>query len=131
MEIPVNDTVLNLATYRTWMGNDGIARTKVKPFANITFKEARENSEVINAFYAGKKFPLLVDSRDIRSITKEARDFFSIQKRETAVNALAILIYSPLSKIIGNFFMDLNKPQVPAKLFTNELEALNWLKQYL
>src|ERR1700756_4774181 len=43
----------------------------------------------------------------------------------------SILIESPLSRIIGNFFMGLNKPSVPAKLFNNEQDAIAWLKQYV
>ncbi|HWY37659.1 MAG TPA: STAS/SEC14 domain-containing protein [Bacteroidia bacterium] len=131
VDFPSNVDVIDLSAYWTWMGKDGIVRTKVKPLAEVTLKEAQENSVVVNSFYVGKKYPLLVDSRNIKSITKEARDHFSIQNRETAVSAFAILIHSPLSRIIGNFFMGLNKPTVPARLFTEEKEAIGWLKKYL
>jgi hypothetical protein len=131
MTVPDNRKVLELTAYWTWMGEDGIARTKVKPMAEVTLKEAQENSKAVNSFYKGKKYPLLIDSRNIKSITKEARDFFSIQNRDTSIMAFAIIIDSPLSRIIGNFFMGLNKPSVPAKLFNNENDALIWLKQYM
>ncbi|MGZ3866526.1 MAG: STAS/SEC14 domain-containing protein [Bacteroidia bacterium] len=124
---------VNLSAYWTWMGEDGIVRTKVKAQAEVTLKEAQENSEVVNSFFkqTKKKYPLLIDSRHIKSISKEARDHFSIRNRETGITSFAVLIDSPLSRIIGNFFMGLNKPSVPAKLFTNEAEAVAWLKQYL
>lgn len=131
MEVPANTDVINLSTYWTWMGADGIARTKVKALAEITLKESQENSKAVNSFYKGKKYPLLIDSRNIKSITKEARDHFSIKNRETSITSFAVLIDSPLSRIIGNFFMGLNKPSIPAKLFTNEKDAITWLKQYL
>ncbi len=131
LQVPNSPHVFDLSAYWTWMGDDGIARTKVKPLAEITLKEAEENSAVVNSFYKEKKYPLLVDARNIKSISKEARDHFSVQNRDTHVTAFAILIHSPLSRIIGNFFMGLNKPSVPAKLFTNEKEAIDWLKQYL
>lgn len=123
----------NLAAYWTWMGEDGIVRTKVKAHAEVTLKEAQENSDVVNSYFrqSKKKYPLLIDSRQIKSISKEARDHFSIQNRETGITSFAVLIDSPLSRIIGNFFMGLNKPSVPAKLFTNEEEAIAWLKQFL
>jgi hypothetical protein len=124
---------LNLSSYWTWMGDDGIVRTKVKPMAEVTLKEALENSKAVNSFIekTKKKYPLLIDSRNIKSITKEARDHFAVQNRKTSINCFAVLIDSPLSRIIGNFFMGLNKPGVPAKLFTNEKDALEWLQQYL
>lgn len=131
MEIPQNKSVSDLNSYFTWMGDDGIARTVVKQDANITIVEARENSVAVNALSKGKSFPLLVDSRNIRSISKEARDFFSLNNRDSHVIAFAIIIDSPISKIIGNFFMGLNKPRVPAKLFTNEESAVKWLKSFL
>ena len=131
MEVPQNSQVFNLTAYWTWMGDDGIVRTKVKPLAEVTLKEAQENSVSVNSFFKGKKYPLLIDSRNIKSITKEARDHFSIHGRETNITSFAVIIYSPLSRIIGNFFMGLNKPSIPAKLFNNEKDAIEWLKEYL
>jgi hypothetical protein len=131
MEIPADCHIYDLTCYWTWMGSDGIARTKVKPQAEVTLKESLENSAAVNNLHTTKKFPLLIDSRLIKSITKEARDNFSIKNRATNINCFAIIIGSPLSRIIGNFFMGLNKPSVPAKLFNNEQDAIVWLKQYL
>jgi hypothetical protein len=131
MEIPSNCNICDLTCYWTWMGLDGIARTKVKPQAEVTIKESIENSLAVNSLYSAKKFPLLIDARQIKSISKEARDNFSIKNRSTNINSFAVIIESPLSRIIGNFFMGLNKPSVPAKLFNNEQDAITWLKQYL
>ncbi len=131
IKIPDNCFVHDLACYWTWMGDDGIVRTKVKPLAEVSLKESIENSRAVNSFKTEKKYPLLIDSRNIKSITKEARDYFSIRNRETRINSFAVIINSPLSRVIGNFFMGLNKPSVPAKLFNNEADAINWLKQYL
>jgi len=131
LEIPVETKVIETTAFQTWMGNDGIARTKVKPQSEITVKEAKENSDAVNSLHSETNFPLLVDARNIKSMTKDARDHFSMNNRASYVNAFAILIDSPLSKIIGNFFMGLNKPRVPARLFTEEEEALLWLRGYL
>jgi len=73
----------------------------------------------------------LVDLRDINSITKEARDHFSMRDRKPAVSAIAMLVKSPVSSIIGNFFLGLNKPSVPTHLFTSEVKAVNWLEQFI
>ncbi|HXB40311.1 MAG TPA: STAS/SEC14 domain-containing protein [Bacteroidia bacterium] len=130
MQAGKNNPVKTTA-YTTWMGEDGIARTVVKKNAEVKLKEAVENTEAVFSLFKDKKFPLLIDSRYIKYITKEARDHFSINNRETVIICFGILIDSPLSRVIGNFFMGLNKPSVPAKLFTNEEEALKWLKKFL
>ena len=131
MEVPTDCHIHDLTCYWTWMGVDGIVRTKVKPLAEVTIKESLENSHAVNSYKTPKKYPLLIDARNIKSISKEARDNFSIKNRDTNINSFAVIIESPLSKIIGNFFMDLNKPSVPARLFNSEEDAVVWLKQYL
>jgi hypothetical protein len=70
--------------------------------------------------------PLLVDIRGVKSFSKEARDY--IAKDGTALlSATAILINSPLTKVLANFYLKLSNPEVPTRLFTNFDEAYNWL----
>jgi hypothetical protein len=87
-----------------------------------------ENSKVVNAFYVDEKFPLLIDARGIKSITREARSFFTTNGRETNTIAFAIVIDSSVSKVVGNFFLGINKPAVPTRLFLNENLAIQWLQ---
>ncbi len=127
MEVPAS--AIEVTCYHTWQEDDGVVRTKVKPGADVTLKEAKENSDAVNSFYYGEKFPLMIDARGIRSMTREARSQFSLKGRNSGAKAFAIVIDSSISKVVGNFFMGLNKPEVPARLFTDEDEALKWLKQ--
>lgn len=129
MEVPKN--AINVTGYWTWMGSDGIARTKVKPEIDITINHALENTEVVTSFYVDKKFPILIDARGIKSMTREAREHFSTRGRDSKTNAFGIVIKSPLSRVIGNFFLGLNKPAVPTRLFDNENDAIEWLKNHL
>lgn len=126
MKIPEN--AIEITCYYTWMGEDGIARTKVKKGAEVELAEAKENSVAVNSLSQnGKKFPLIIDARGIKSMSREARNQFSTKGRETSVTSFAIIIDSPLSRVIGNFFMGINKPAVPSKLFENEEKAKEWL----
>lgn len=122
---------IELTCFFTWMGADGICRTVTKPNAEIDVPEALENSAAVTGFFTDRKFPLLVDARNIRSMTKEARKHFSTNNRETKILCFALMVNSPLSRVIGNFFMGINKPQVPARLFADENEAIEWLKTFL
>jgi hypothetical protein len=125
----VPENCIELRAYWTWMGKDDIARTKVKLGAEVVLEDAKENSIAVNSFELDK-YPLLIDTTDIKSITKDARDYFSINNRGSKVVAFAIIINSPLSKIIANFFMGLNKPSVPVKIFNSEEDAVDWCKLY-
>jgi hypothetical protein len=79
----------------------------------------------------GKKLPLLVDSRNIKSMEREARVYYAGEEGRKSVSACALLIGSPVSRVIGNFFMGLNKPLVPTRLFTSETEAIEWLRRFI
>ncbi|HWY10262.1 MAG TPA: hypothetical protein VN026_03000 [Bacteroidia bacterium] len=129
MEVPEN--AISVTSYWTWMGPDGIARTKVKPNAEITLNHALENTKVVTSFFLDKKFPILIDSRGIKSMSREAREHFSTRGRDSKTSAFGIVIKSPLSRVIGNFFLGLNRPAVPTRLFDNETDALVWLKKHL
>lgn len=128
MNIPNN--AHNLTCYFTWMGEDGIARTKVKKGSEVKLEHAQENSVVVNSFYVDRKFPLLIDARGIKSITRDARNFFTTNGRATNTLAFAIIIDSSVSKVVGNFFLGINKPAVPTKLFSDDKGAVEWLKQF-
>lgn len=129
MKIPENH--IETSCYRTWMGEDGICWTKVKAGSEVTKKDALENSAAVTSYYKDRKYPLIVDSRGIRSISKEARDHFSLKDRPSPVNAIAIIIDSPVSRVIGNFFIGLSKTRVPSKLFLSESEAAKWANFFL
>jgi hypothetical protein len=129
LEPPKN--AIEITAFWTWMGDDKICRTVTKPQAIISLPEAKENSAAVNGFFVDKKYPLLIDARQVKQMSVEARKHFSTNGRDTKINAFAVIVKSPLSRVIGNFFMGLNKPQVPAKLFDNETEAIDWLKTFL
>ncbi|OFY83479.1 MAG: hypothetical protein A3F72_06010 [Bacteroidetes bacterium RIFCSPLOWO2_12_FULL_35_15] len=78
----------------------------------------------------GKIYPLLSNIKSLKNTTKEARDFMASEKGCEGVIAAAVLINSSVGSMIGNFFIFINKPLVPTKLFTNEEEAKKWLKSF-
>ena len=124
-----NNKVIELRAFTTWLGDDGICYTVVRPNVSIVLKDALENSVSIKEISGDTIYPLLVNLKEINSISKEARDHFSMQDRTPGVSAIAMLIRSPVSRVIGNFFLGINKSAVPTKLFTVESEAVTWLKQ--
>ena len=73
---------------------------------------------------------MLVDGRDVSSITKEARDYFAKDDGIKLLLASALVADSVLGKFIGNFFLQINKPILPLRLFTDEKEAYKWLQQF-
>lgn len=111
----------------TWLDDSGVVYTRVKPAIDIELKHAQENTEFMRLLGNDEASPLLVDLREIGAISREARDHFSMKGRKGYATAIALLIKSPVSRVIGNFFLGLNKPDAPTKLFTKEVEAKKWL----
>ena len=129
MELPEKGKYQESEAFYTWMGADGICRTVVKDGVDIDIKEAKINSEIVKSYDQGKKFPLIVDMRKIKSMDREAREFLSIKDRPSPVCCITLIISSPVSRVIGNFFIGLNKSRVPNKLFTNYEKALVWAQK--
>jgi hypothetical protein len=122
--------IIESRVFQTYI-KDNICRTTVKLNASIEIADAKENTKIIGELSKGNIYPILVDLRKINTISKEARDYFSMHNRSAGVTAIAMLIKSPVSSIIGNFFLGLNKPTVSTQLFTSEDKAIKWLQQFI
>ena len=118
-------------TGRTWLGEDGIMRAVHLPNSVETLADAKENMAATVKLSAGKRYPILVDLRPIKSIDRDAREYYARGDQTEVVTAVALLIGSPISRVIGNFILALNTPRIPAKIFTSEAEALDWLRGFL
>jgi hypothetical protein len=44
------------------------------------------------------------------------------------VSVVAVLIGSPVARMMSNFYLTIHKPLIPTKLFTDQAEAISFLK---
>lgn len=121
--------VISTPYSKIWI-KDGILYYKIFPNSEITSKHAREIIEESMKLSEGKNIPVFGDISEVKSISLEAREYISGEEATKIASSLAILASSPISKIIGNFLISLNKPSYPVKLFTSKEKALEWLKTY-
>jgi hypothetical protein len=113
------------------IGDDGIVRVELKQDADVTLEDAIENHEETLKLVGDHEYLVLVDIRPARSITREARMSFADRDSRRNTIAQALVIDSGISRVIGNFFIGLNKPPFPVKLFKSSDEAAAWLKGFL
>jgi hypothetical protein len=59
--------------------------------------------------------------------SKEVREFISSKEVGKIVAADAFVINGTALKIFGNFYLQVNKPQRPSKMFKVKAEAVQWL----
>jgi hypothetical protein len=99
--------------------------------AEVTLDDSRANVALCLQRNAGRRRPLLVDLRGVKSQTAEARSYLAGREGVQVSQAVGLLIGSPVSRVLGNFYLGLNKPSVPTRLFTSEEEAQAWLRSFL
>ena len=67
----------------------------------------------------------------LKGMSRDARVYFAGPQTAEVESAAALLIHSPLGRAVGNFFLGLNKPLFPTRLFTSESDALAWLSSFV
>lgn len=115
---------------RLWLGEDGIVRIIHSPNAEVTLEDAQETMAAYLKINRGKKRPLLIDTKTMKSIARDARHYYAGTEAARAASAAAILVGTPVSEVLGNFYIGLSNPHLPSRLFASEDEALEWLKRY-
>jgi hypothetical protein len=116
---------------RIWVGDDGIARIIHVPGAEVTLEDAQETMVAYKRLNKGKRLPLLIDTRTMRSLSREARHFYAGDEAAACASAAAIIVGTPVSKVLGNFYIGLSNPRLPSQLFSSEDQALAWLRGYV
>ncbi|MFZ6009124.1 MAG: hypothetical protein ACOYXT_02155 [Bacteroidota bacterium] len=71
-------------------------------------------------------YPVFCDMRGIKDIDKNARDYLA-KEGSQLVKAVGVLIESPVTKIMGNFYLKINQPLTPTRMFTDKNNALEFL----
>ncbi len=111
--------------------DEGILRVIAKENSEIEIEDAKNDFETGKKLADNKIKPVYADSRNVIYHSKEVRDYYASKMMEKHISAMAIHVNSLATKIIGNFFILTNKPPYPTKLFTNENDAIEWLKTFL
>ena len=121
--------VILVDTPYVWtIGADRIATITWSTGAVCTEALARASMVEFSALTGGARMPILADIRKWKSMTRDARTFYG--NATDMFSALALLVSSPATRMTANFFIGLNRPNVPTQMFNDEAEAVRWLRRY-
>lgn len=123
-------TIQTKVAYFSYDSRSRILRMKIVEDASIEVEDAVQNYEAAQSLTGGEKHLLLVDAQANVYISKETR-IYSAQTKPNSPLAMALIVNSTANRLIGNFYINFNKPKVPTKLFPNEEKALKWLEEFL
>lgn len=118
-------------TTETILGKDGIIRIRSLPGTSEDLSSAQANVALCKTLCEKGKKPVLVNLSGSKGATQEARHTYSSKEFGAYISAAAIVVCTPISKVIGSFYLGLNRPIHPIKLFESEDPAIEWLSTYL
>ena len=135
MEPPKNTQIIEWPTSTMWFDEDGVLYSVPKPGSAAlqpqTKEEALRQMDVFRKLIGDKKTCMIAETdKSSPPPKKEDRDWIA-RELNSVIKALAIISTSPLGKMLANLFFGLKPPPYPYKFFSNEIDAKEWIKQYL
>jgi hypothetical protein len=122
--------VISNRTQRTWLDDEGILHAEARPGAEQTLEDAEACVAFMWEVAGQRRRAILIDLRHAKAMDRASRAYYA--RPATARNqlAVALLVDSPLSRVLGNFYLGLSKPLTRTQLFTSEAAALAWLRPF-
>jgi hypothetical protein len=121
--------VITNPKFRMWLRPDGIVQLVWAARTTVLLEDATAALEAMAQLIGGRRSPLLVDMRDTGPLDRPTRA--ELTRRSDLQAAVALVAGTPLSRMMANFFLSVNKPPFPTRLFDNEASALAWLQAFV
>lgn len=126
---PANADIIEWPTATIWF-NEGILFSISKKVPQQTLEEVKKSLEDFKLLIGDKKVCMLIDVTHTTESSRELKDF-AAKEFPKIIKAIAMVSDSALGKMLANLFFTLKTQPYPTKMFNNEKEAKEWLKQYL
>ena len=130
MEPPKNAKVYDWKTSTFWFDEEGILCTISKKHAPQSLEETIRIIEEFRKLIGDKKVCMLADATNTSESTREVRNYAAIEFPKF-IKAIAIISKSAMGKMLANLFFTIKAQPYPTKMFNDEKEAKEWLKQFL
>ncbi|MDQ4139831.1 MAG: hypothetical protein M3142_04835 [Bacteroidota bacterium] len=124
-----NDSRIKDTKYVTMIIQNGIFHAYYKELAVLDLNFAKEAVKERLEFFENTAYPCLFDVTKVKETTKEARDYMANEGNELVL-ASAMVVTNPMLKMMANFYIMVNKPKNPTRLFTDKDSALQWLNHF-
>ncbi len=124
--IAMKDSYIENEFAELWI-EDGIVFFTYKPDKNIDLSAAKKIVSDRVSMQKNNTMPVFCDLRGLKEMNKEARDYMA-KDGSNLVKTVAVLIGSPVTKIMLNFYMSINQPITPTRMFTDKDKALEYLQ---
>ena len=110
---------------------DNVLVVNYKEGLRITYEIAEQIVRDRLTFTKGKKMPVIINSHGVISIDKSAREFLASENGTVGLLATAIIVDSDYTRLLGNFFLIVNKTKIPVRIFSDIPRSVKWLQKYI
>jgi hypothetical protein len=114
---------------KCWV-EDGILFFVYKEGVTVDLNAAKSIIAERTHFQNKKSYPLITDIRGVSFFAKSARDYFA-NEGTYLIKCVAVIVGTPVSKLIANFYISASKPVIPTKIFTDKKAALQYVKPFI
>ncbi|HWY11887.1 MAG TPA: hypothetical protein VN026_11210 [Bacteroidia bacterium] len=113
------------------LSEDGFAELVVKDNSVYDTKDIIDGKEFSISYLPGKKIYFLLEMEGDAYTTKEARELAADPEHGKHHGAVAIYSEKLAYKLLGNFYIRINKPKAPTRFFSRRDEAVKWLRDQM
>lgn len=107
---------------------DGIIVATYPKGMHLDMETAKRLLAVRLEMQAGKAYPLLIHINGLISNSKDVRMFMAEEGIE-GVSIGAFVVKKKHEEILVNLFLTIDSPKVPTRVFSEEKDAVLWIKQ--
>jgi hypothetical protein len=113
------------------LGDDGILRVDFSQYDRITLASIQYVHARHVALCPDRKVPELLKGKGVGSVEYKAQRYLSSPEVAAGVSAGAIVVTSFLERHLARMFLIYHRPPYPVQVFSNEADALDWLRGFL
>lgn len=132
MEIPKDVQTYEMYSSIIWI-KEGIMFSTPKDVKKreLTSAEMDKDISKFKSIVGNERICMVVElNPGYRPSRKEERDLIAEEINKIA-RAMALITNSPVTRMIANLFLGFRPAEYPVKMFSNEADAIKWIKQYL
>jgi hypothetical protein len=128
---PVRRLEADDITPKVTLGEDGVLRVDFSQYDRITFASIQYVHAQHVALCPDRKIPVLIKGAGIAIVEYKAQRHLSSPEICSVVSAGAIMVNSFLERHLARMFLTYHRPPYPVQVFSDEADALAWLRGFL
>jgi hypothetical protein len=113
------------------LGRDGILRIDYSRYDRITLASIEHAHALHVALCPNRRIPALFQGKGVGSVEYKAQRYLSSPEVCAGISAGAIVVKSFLERHLARMFLIYHRPPYPVQVFSDEANALAWLRGFL